>query len=201
MRKGRANGRKVGFLEAIFASPDDPAPRLVYADWLEEQGDEVSLNRAEFLRIECQLDTLPRGDRRRRKLQARLRELAPILDGDWWRFLDWSPVDHCVKFSFRCPKRWHTLQLTDDPAVRHCDACDQNVHYCDDIAEARKHAAQGRCVALDTREARLPNGLQFRNHGRVLGRVAPQTPRRIPLGKRAARSETEAQGPERQQGS
>lgn len=27
------------FLRAIRQAPDDPAPRLIYADWLEEQGD------------------------------------------------------------------------------------------------------------------------------------------------------------------
>src|SRR5262249_3907973 len=27
------------FLQAIFEAPDDPGPRLVYADWLEDRGD------------------------------------------------------------------------------------------------------------------------------------------------------------------
>ena len=27
------------FIEAILASPEDKAPRLIYADWLEERGD------------------------------------------------------------------------------------------------------------------------------------------------------------------
>jgi uncharacterized protein (TIGR02996 family) len=39
------------FLRAILASPEDAAPRLVYADWLEEQGDP----RAELLRHEWDL--------------------------------------------------------------------------------------------------------------------------------------------------
>ena len=30
------------FLRAIFDSPDDPTPRLIYADWLEERGDEAA---------------------------------------------------------------------------------------------------------------------------------------------------------------
>ncbi|MBL8867076.1 MAG: TIGR02996 domain-containing protein [Gemmataceae bacterium] len=30
------------FLRAIFDSPDDDAPRLVYADWLEERGEEIA---------------------------------------------------------------------------------------------------------------------------------------------------------------
>jgi uncharacterized protein (TIGR02996 family) len=38
------------FLEAIIASPEDDAPRLVYADWLDEHGDAA---RAEFIRAQC----------------------------------------------------------------------------------------------------------------------------------------------------
>jgi uncharacterized protein (TIGR02996 family) len=35
-------------LAAVAAAPDDDAPRLVYADWLQERGDEA---RAEYLRV------------------------------------------------------------------------------------------------------------------------------------------------------
>ena len=40
-----------GLLHAIMAEPDEDAPRLIYADWLEEQGDS---DRAEFIRLQCQ---------------------------------------------------------------------------------------------------------------------------------------------------
>lgn len=43
-----------GFLRAICASPEDDAVRLVYADWLEEHGDAL---RAEFIRLQCRLDS------------------------------------------------------------------------------------------------------------------------------------------------
>jgi uncharacterized protein (TIGR02996 family) len=36
-------------LAEILANPDDDAPRLIYADWLEEHGD---LDRATFIRIQ-----------------------------------------------------------------------------------------------------------------------------------------------------
>jgi uncharacterized protein (TIGR02996 family) len=39
------------FLESIRSNPRDRLPRLVYADWLDERGDE----RAEFLRLQCSL--------------------------------------------------------------------------------------------------------------------------------------------------
>jgi uncharacterized protein (TIGR02996 family) len=40
------------FLAAINANLDDNTPRLVFADWLQENGDE---DRAEFIRIQCEL--------------------------------------------------------------------------------------------------------------------------------------------------
>jgi uncharacterized protein (TIGR02996 family) len=62
-----------GFLEAILAQPDDDAPRLVYADWLEEQGDSA---RAEFIRVQVERARLPRWDAR--QVHLRLRERALV---------------------------------------------------------------------------------------------------------------------------
>src|SRR3954447_18033797 len=39
-------------LAAIRAAPDDDAPRLIYADWLDEHGQP---ERAEFIRVQCEL--------------------------------------------------------------------------------------------------------------------------------------------------
>src|SRR5262245_10726118 len=49
-------------LAAIRAAPEDDAPRVVYADWLEEHGDEVDLARADFIRTQCRLAHLPEDD-------------------------------------------------------------------------------------------------------------------------------------------
>jgi uncharacterized protein (TIGR02996 family) len=170
------------FLRVILEAPHDPGPRLVYADWLEEQGDTDSLNQAEFLRAECQLDTLTSGDRRRTKLLASLRRLREVIRAEWWRMLDWAPVENCVTFAYRCPKRWDLLQLTDDPSVRYCDACSQGVYYCRTPGEARQQAELGRCVAVDTRKLRLRGDLD-RQDGmhRRMGRLAPTKRRRLPL--------------------
>jgi uncharacterized protein (TIGR02996 family) len=46
------------FLDAILTHPDDDGPRLVYADWLDEQGDP----RGEFIRLQCELARLPESD-------------------------------------------------------------------------------------------------------------------------------------------
>jgi uncharacterized protein (TIGR02996 family) len=44
------------FLADILAAPLDDAPRLIYADWLEDTGRE---NRAEFVRVQCELAQTP----------------------------------------------------------------------------------------------------------------------------------------------
>jgi uncharacterized protein (TIGR02996 family) len=56
------------FLQEICDHPDDDAPRLVYADWLEEHGDG---DRAEFIRTQCELARLGADDPRRPGLEAR----------------------------------------------------------------------------------------------------------------------------------
>src|SRR5579885_46194 len=40
-------------LVAVLAAPDDDAPRLIYADWLDEHGEPA---RAEFIRVQCEKD-------------------------------------------------------------------------------------------------------------------------------------------------
>jgi uncharacterized protein (TIGR02996 family) len=50
------------FLEAIAEQPEEDLPRLVYADWLEEYGDEADRSRAEFIRSQCRRARLSPGD-------------------------------------------------------------------------------------------------------------------------------------------
>src|SRR5262245_34845244 len=45
-------------LAAIRANPEDDTPRLMFADWLDEQGDAASVTRAEFIRLQCELARL-----------------------------------------------------------------------------------------------------------------------------------------------
>ena len=44
---------------AILAHPADDTPRLVYADWLQENG---RPEEAEFLRVSCRLEAAGPGD-------------------------------------------------------------------------------------------------------------------------------------------
>lgn len=43
-------------LAAVLASPAEDTPRLMYADWFQEHGQEA---RAEFIRVQCELARLP----------------------------------------------------------------------------------------------------------------------------------------------
>ncbi len=67
-------------LQAILEDPEDEGLRLVYADWLEERGD---LDRAEFIRVQCELAHLPEGDRRAVQRRTRERALLSEHEEDW----------------------------------------------------------------------------------------------------------------------
>src|SRR5262245_48701346 len=68
------------FLDAIIAAPEDDAPRLVYADWLDDHGDS---DRAEFIRVQCDLARRPKYDPDRPPLEARERELLKKHEARW----------------------------------------------------------------------------------------------------------------------
>jgi uncharacterized protein (TIGR02996 family) len=71
---------EAGFLQTIITDPDDDAPRLVYADWLEEHG---QTERAEFIRVQCELAKLPEDDVRRPGLEDRERSLLRSHEKEW----------------------------------------------------------------------------------------------------------------------
>src|SRR5579884_2831930 len=64
------------FLEDILANPDDDGPRLIYADWLEENGQP---ERAEFIRVQIALASGRSGA----GLEAREQELLGKYGADW----------------------------------------------------------------------------------------------------------------------
>lgn len=45
---------ELALMKAIYAAPDDDMPRLVYADWLDEQGNAEQQAHAEFIRLQCE---------------------------------------------------------------------------------------------------------------------------------------------------
>ena len=67
------------FIRTIAAAPTDDAPRLIYADVLDERGDEASVARAEFIRVQIE--------------KARLEPQSPRWNELWYRdtaLLDWA---------------------------------------------------------------------------------------------------------------
>jgi uncharacterized protein (TIGR02996 family) len=60
------------FIQAIRKAPADDAPRLIYADWLEEH---CQADRAEFIRVQCRLASLPEDALVKPELQSRAEEL------------------------------------------------------------------------------------------------------------------------------
>lgn len=60
------------FLAAIRADLDDDSPRLIFADWLEEQGKAV---RSEFIRVQCDLNRMASDDPRRADMDEREQSL------------------------------------------------------------------------------------------------------------------------------
>lgn len=119
---------------------------MVYADWLEERGKHV---RAALLR--GQAAEAP---------TERLAALAAQTPVGWRALVADPPLEACgVKFRFRCPKQWAELAPTERAEVRHCGACDRDVHYAISVGEARGHARLGRCVALDITAARWRDDL------------------------------------------
>jgi uncharacterized protein (TIGR02996 family) len=57
------------FLADIRAAPDDDFPRMIYADWLEDNGgDEAERARGRFIRLQCQAEKLPENSAERNDL-------------------------------------------------------------------------------------------------------------------------------------
>jgi uncharacterized protein (TIGR02996 family) len=52
--------------QAVLDAPEDDAPRLVYADWLEDHG---QAERGQLIRVQCELARLPASDPQRQRLQ------------------------------------------------------------------------------------------------------------------------------------
>jgi uncharacterized protein (TIGR02996 family) len=67
-------------IRGILETPDDDAPRLVFADWLEETGEPANVARAEFIRVQCAIAREP-DDEARRSLYLRETQLE----------MEWSP--------------------------------------------------------------------------------------------------------------
>jgi len=68
------------FIEMVRESPGDDAPRLVMADWFDEQGDD---DRAAFIRTQVERSKLPVGSRKLKALIRREQELLAASGHRW----------------------------------------------------------------------------------------------------------------------
>src|SRR5690242_12487405 len=76
-----SGGRLEGsFLEDIVANIDDDTPRLVYADWLAENGRD---DRAEFIRVQIERARRPAWDAAQVRLRLREAELLKAHGEKW----------------------------------------------------------------------------------------------------------------------
>jgi uncharacterized protein (TIGR02996 family) len=153
----RRMGDDTTFLTAIRANPGDDTVRLVYADWLEEQGDA----RGGFLRAECALSATAPTDSQRAELQARLRDAGAGADPRWVATVSRAPIENCpAECQSGCPQRWERLSPVRSEAARGCDQCGQEVVFCCSIGMAQARAALGHRFAIDPRLARTPRDLE-----------------------------------------
>ncbi len=70
---------ELAFLSRIREQPADDGPRLIFADWLDEQGD----SRGQFIRVQCALARLPADDPRRGDLENREQALLQAHKPSW----------------------------------------------------------------------------------------------------------------------
>ncbi len=69
-----------GFLDDVVANIDDDTPRLVYADWLTENGQD---DRAEFIRVQVERARRPAWDAAQVRLRLREQELLELRGEAW----------------------------------------------------------------------------------------------------------------------
>src|SRR5262245_46200025 len=78
-------------LAAIRSAPSDDAPRLVYADWLDERGRPGGA----YLRAECRPAAVPPTDPRHADLQVELRAAGVGVDPAWLAAVGRAPIENC----------------------------------------------------------------------------------------------------------
>lgn len=154
------------FLAGIWAEPKDDLRRLVYADWLEEQGSDECRAKAEYLRLEVHVSGLADDHPERDGHILKLRELAKGLPIEWKTAVAKVSIENCnVRWRFQCPKKWSELEPVESEFgsdMRFCSACRKNVHFCQSVEVARGLAETlGACVAIDLGVIRRPGDMDM----------------------------------------
>jgi uncharacterized protein (TIGR02996 family) len=91
---------ELALLGAIIAHPDEDTPRLIFADWLQENGQP---ERAEFIRVQIELSRLPDHKHQTphyRALLTRFRELIAAHRDGWVKPLAVPPTQAILRRGF-----------------------------------------------------------------------------------------------------
>lgn len=100
-------------LASILDRPDDDLPRLVFADWLDEQGNESDAARAAFIRVGCEIAELER---------ERVRRFNDAIDWKECTGISATWCGNCGDCS--CKNREESMSdkgcPLHDPASKHC---------------------------------------------------------------------------------
>ena len=105
-------------LTAITEAPNDDGPRLVYADWLLQQDDEVARARGEYLALACSTTRSPKRTARLKELLEKwetvwLGAIAPCIREQTWArgFVDACKLWENVPESLLGHPMWRTLRI------------------------------------------------------------------------------------------
>jgi uncharacterized protein (TIGR02996 family) len=80
MAKKKVSGHDRAFLDDVAAHPEEDGPRLVYADWLEDNGQP---HRADLIRVQCRLARMDECDPERLPLEQREADLLCVHEKEW----------------------------------------------------------------------------------------------------------------------
>jgi hypothetical protein len=139
----------------------NPELKAQYMQFLREHDGE----RLALFELEEQLLSGKLPAEARATAQARL---AALLESErlrvfWDAFSLLQPVRNCgaatdplgpVRFQFRCPQVWESLEATDADGVRFCHGCNERVYFCNTREEVEARARNGDCISLSLRTQR-----------------------------------------------
>jgi uncharacterized protein (TIGR02996 family) len=149
------------FLDTLRQTPDDDVTRLVYADWLDEQGGKTNTVKSAFLRLQCDL---ARKQATTDFLQAskRLLRIARQVPTLWLAVVGNMPIENCQReCQTQCPGQWNKLRATARDDVRFCMACQNSVSCCHSVRAARRQVRRGRRVVVRLGVARCEGDLHL----------------------------------------
>jgi uncharacterized protein (TIGR02996 family) len=107
----------------VAIEQQEDGARIVYADWLEEQGDS---ERAEYVRLQDAIHTLPDGEEREHALH-RVSLLSGKLDAAWRVVVARPRIRNCPRED--CPREWGALAPTHTSDLRVCRTCDTRLEF------------------------------------------------------------------------